>query len=162
MALFHESEFWILIALVLAVVIAWRPAGRSIGGMLDGRIAAIRLELEEAQRLREEAETKLAEYQRKQRDAMAEAQEIVTRAQADAERIGKQAEIDLEAALKRREVQASQRIAQSEAQALSEVRSAVVDIAVEATRKLLLESLDQQRASALIDSAIQELPARLH
>ncbi|HLZ66355.1 MAG TPA: F0F1 ATP synthase subunit B [Aliidongia sp.] len=162
MELFHDVEFWIALAFVVAVAVLIKKAAPGIVSGLDARAARIKAEIEEAKRLRAEAEATLAEYQRKQRDALAEAQSIVTRAKEDAERIGREAEAELEAALKRREASTMDKIAQAEAKALAEVRHVAVDVAVETTRQLLKESLDQQRGSALIDQAIEELPQRLH
>ncbi|GGF16553.1 ATP synthase subunit b 1 [Aliidongia dinghuensis] len=162
MELFHEVEFWIAIAFVVAVAILIKQAAPGIIGSLDARAARIKEEIEEAKRLRAEAEATLAEYQRKQRDALAEAQSIVARAKEDAERIGRETEAELEAALRRREASTMDKIAQAEAKALAEVRHVAVDVAIEATRALLREQLDPQRGSKLIDDAIQELPKRLH
>ena len=162
MELFHDVEFWIALAFIVAVLVLIKKAAPGIVGGLDARAARIKEEIEEAKRLRAEAETTLADYQRKQRDALAEAQSIVARAKEDAERIGREAEAELEAALKRREAATLDKIAQAEAKALAEVRHVAVDVAVEATRLLLRESLDQKRASTLIDQAIEELPQRLH
>ena len=162
MELFHDVEFWIALAFIVAVAILIKKAAPGIVGGLDARAVRIKQELEEAKRLRAEAETTLAEYQRKQRDALAEAQSIVARAKEDAERIGREAEAELDAALKRREASTMDKIAQAEAKALAEVRHVAVDVAIQATRLLLQETLDQKRASTLIDQAIQELPQRLH
>jgi F-type H+-transporting ATPase subunit b len=162
MELLHEEEFWIAIAFLAACVVLWRQAKGQIIGALDARAQRIREQLDEARKLREDAETALGAYQRKQRDALTEAQEIVTYAQAEAERVAQQAAIDLEAAIKRREAQAHDRIAQAEAKALAEVRAIAVTVAIDAVRVLLTESLDTARGAALIDQAIADLPRRLH
>jgi F-type H+-transporting ATPase subunit b len=162
MELFHDVEFWIALAFIVAVVVLVKKAAPGITGGLDARAARIKEEIEEAKRLRAEAEATLADYQRKQRDALAEAQSIVTRAKEDAERIGREAEAELDAALKRREASTMDKIAQAEAKALAEVRNVAVDVAIETTKLLLVQSLDKKRASTLIDQAIEELPQRLH
>ncbi|MEI9987647.1 MAG: F0F1 ATP synthase subunit B [Aliidongia sp.] len=158
----HDEEFYILIAFLVAVgILIWKAKDQVVSG-LDARARTIRQQLDEAKRLREEAEAMLAEYQRKQRDAIAEAQDIVVQAQAEAERVAKQAEIDLEAAIKRREEQARDKITQAEVKALAEVRGVAVDVAIEAVRVLLAETLDQAHGARLIDQAIEDLPKRLH
>ena len=162
MAFLHDAEFYIAIAFIFAVVILLWQAWGQIAGSLDTRAQSIRHQLDEAKRLREEAEAMLAEYQRKQRDAIAEAQEIVTSAQAEAERVARQAEVDLEAAIKRREEQARDKITQAEVKALAEVRGIAVDVAVDAVKVLLAQSLDEARGASLIDQAIEDLPKRLH
>jgi F-type H+-transporting ATPase subunit b len=162
MELLRDHEFWVLVAFIVGVSLLIWKGGPAFTRGLDDRAARIRQQLDEAQRLRDEAEAMLADYQRKQRDALSEAEAIVARAKADAERIGAEAVAALEAQLKRREAQATQRIAQSEAQAVSEVRAAAVDVAIEAARRLLRESLDEQRGGALINTTIAELAGQLH
>jgi F-type H+-transporting ATPase subunit b len=160
--MFHEPEFWILVAFVAVIVLLWKPAGRSLTKALDDRAEKIKIDLERAAKLRTDAQALLAEYQQKQRDALKEAETIMAQAKADAERLSQQAAADLEASLKRREQMALQRIAQAEQQALAEVRAAAVDIAIAATGKLLGEKLDAAKQDALIDGAIKELQGKLN
>lgn len=155
-------EFWVAIAFVIFVVLAFKKASQAITGMLDQRAERIRQELDEAQRLREDAQSTLAGYQRRQRDALKEAEAIIAHAREEAERIRTQSTRDLEAALKRRESQAMDRIAQAEAQALAEVRNLTVDIAIAASRRLLAENIAAAQADTLIDQSIAELPKHLH
>jgi len=119
-------------------------------------------DLDEARHLHEEAKERLAEYQRKQRDALKEAEAIVAQAKAEAERIAAQAARDLDAAIERRRRLAVEKIALEESKALDEVRSAAVDLAITALRRALADDLDAQRRSALIDEAIAGLPSSLH
>jgi F-type H+-transporting ATPase subunit b len=156
------SYVWLLVALVILIVIAYRPAKRAILGALDARSARIKNELDEAQRLREEAQAALASFQRRQRDAMSEADEIIAHAREDAERMRKQALEDLEQVLARREQLAMERIDQAEANAAAEVRNVAVDVAITASRRLIAEQMDQKRAQRLVDEAIADLPNRLH
>ncbi|MCZ6482877.1 MAG: F0F1 ATP synthase subunit B, partial [Alphaproteobacteria bacterium] len=90
-----------------------------------------------------------------------EAEEIVERARKEADRLGKRAAEDLEKALERRQQQAIERIARAEAEALDEVRGVAVDVALDATRRLLAEKMSGKRADAMIDAAIEELPEKL-
>lgn len=160
-ALFHEPEFWILVAAIIFVIVVWRPAGRALLGGLDARATRIRNELDEARRLREEAEQLVAEYRAKQQQAVSEAEAIVAHAKAEAERIAAQSARDLEQSLERRQRMAEERIAQAEAKALDEVRSAAIDVAIVAAREVIAGEIDRRRGSALIDEAIVALPQRL-
>ena len=160
--LLHDPEFWVLVAFVIVIVGGFIKLGPGIGKALDDRAARIKTELDEAQSLRDEAQRTLAEYQRKQRDALKEAEEIVAHAKAEAERIGKQAALDLEAALERRTRQAEEKIAQEETKALAEVRGAAVDVAIAAARQIIARQLDAKSGGALIDEAIAALPQQLH
>jgi F-type H+-transporting ATPase subunit b len=160
--LFRDPEFWVAIAFVIAVgLVLWKSAPM-IAKSLDDRAAKIKAELDEAQRLREDAQRTLAEFQRKQRDAFKEAEQIAALAKSEAERAAAQAARDLEAALQRRQTQALEKIALAEVKATTEIRNTTVDVAIAAVRRVLAEQLDQQRKSRLIDDAIAELPKLLH
>jgi F-type H+-transporting ATPase subunit b len=160
--LIHDPEFWVAIAFILAIALVWNKAKAALGSSLDERAAKIRSELEEARRLREDAQAMLAAYQRRQRDALKEAEEIVARAREEAERLGEKGRRDLEAAIERRRQMAEEKIAQAEAKALAEIRAVAVTVAMAATRQVLKNQLDQKRGAELIDHAIQALPGRLH
>ena len=159
---FSNPEFWVAIAFVLVVALAFKPIMKSITGSLDARADKIRGQIEEARKLREDAQALLAEYQRKQREAMAEAEKIIAQARTDAAQMKVDAEKDLEHALARRKQQALDRIAQSEVAALSEVRNTAVDVALAAAEKVIAGSLDPAKKSALADTAIKELQGRLN
>ena len=161
MEFLHEAEFWVLVAAVIFVILVFRPVGRALTGGLDARAARIRAELDEARRLREEAEALVAEYRAKQQQAAAEAEAIVAHAKQEAERVAAQGARDLEAALERRQRMAEERIAQAEAKALDEVRAAAIDIAITAARDVIAAEIDERRGSVLIDEAIVALPQRL-
>ncbi|HEV2188281.1 MAG TPA: F0F1 ATP synthase subunit B [Stellaceae bacterium] len=161
MEFLHESEFWVLVAAVIFVIAVFRPARRALTGGLDARAARIGAELDEARRLREEAERLVAEYRAKEREAVAEAEAIVAHARQEAERIAAQGARDLEQAMKRRQQLAEERIAQAEAKALAEVRAAAIDVAIAAARDVIAEGIDQRRGAALLDTAIVALPQRL-
>jgi F-type H+-transporting ATPase subunit b len=104
--MFQAAEFWVALATVIFAIFAFRPASKAVTAMLDDRAEKIRQELEEAQRLREDAQATLASYQRRQRDALKEAEEIIAHAREEAERLRLHSTADLEAAMKRREAQA--------------------------------------------------------
>jgi F-type H+-transporting ATPase subunit b len=159
---FSDAETWVAITWLIVVALVARPVFRAITAALDLRREKIRARLEEAERLRTEAQDMLASYQKKQRDALKEAESIVGQAKVEAERLAAQMSANLDELLKRREQQAVERINQAEAEALREVRNKAVDIAIEATRKLIAENLSAEQASALIDDAIKDLPNRLH
>src|ERR1051326_5088231 len=144
MHLFADPEFWVLLAVVVFVAIVWKPVRRFVVGTLDQRAMRIQGELEEARKLREEAEQLLADYQKKQREAATEAQAIVGHAREEAERIAAQAARDLQQSLERRQRLAEERIAQAESKALDEIRAAAGDVALEAARQGLGSAVYQR------------------
>ncbi|MBV9862533.1 MAG: F0F1 ATP synthase subunit B [Alphaproteobacteria bacterium] len=160
--MFGDPEFWVLIAALIFIGVAWRPGRKALLGSLDARAARIRDELDEARRLREDAERLLGDYQRREREAAAEAAAIVAHARAEAERVVERSARELEQALQRRQLLAQERIAQAEARALSEIRSLAADVAIAAARQVIVAELDESRAAQLLDAAIAELPRQLH
>ncbi len=158
----EDPTFWVAVAFLVFVVLAARPVSAALAGALDARSARIRNELEEAQALREEAQKTVAEFKRKQHDALKEAEHILDHAMVEAKRLRERAEHDLEAALERREQAALDKIAQAEAQALQEVRDQAIEVALVATAKLISENLGQERSGAMIDQAIRDHSGKLH
>lgn len=159
--LLAEGEFWVLLAVVVFVVAVWKPASRAITSMLDQRTVRIRSELDEARKLREEAEQLVAEYKRKEGEAAAEAQSIIAHAKEEAERIAAHSAQELKQALERRQRLAEERIAQAEAKAVDEIRAVAVDAAISAAREVIASEMDESRGGALLDNAIAALPQRL-
>ena len=157
---FHENAvFWVAVAFALLFVLFGKKIFAAITSGLDSRAETIRDEIDEATRLREEAQELLAGYQRKQHEAAKEAEAIVERAKAEADRLAEKAAAHLEESLKRRERQAMDRIAQAEAGDEGDSESAV-DLAVSATGNLT-DNLSDAKADALIAGAIK-IPGKFH
>ncbi len=161
-ALIHSTTFWVGVAFAIFVIAVFKPGRRVLTQALDGRIANIRGEVEEAQRLREEAQAMLASYQRRQREAIQEAEQIIAHAREEAERSKAQAEAELEASVARRERQAADKIAQAEAAALEEIREKAVDMAIDATARLLEEKMAGKSGEQAVADAIKDIPNKLH
>jgi len=160
--LFHDPELAVAIAFVIAIVLVSRRVWQTLADMLDARAAKIKAELDEAQKLKDDAQKTLGQFQRKQRDALQEAEAIVAHAREEAARLAERAKRELEAAVERRQRLAVEKIALAEAKALAEVRNAAVDIAMGAARRVIAERLGDAQGQALVDRAIAELPQRLN
>ena len=158
----ESAEFWVAVAFIAFVAGVFKPGRKVILGALDRRAMKIQSEIDEATRLREEAQAVLAAYQRKQREAAEETEEMLEYAKEEAELLRRRTLSELEEALGRRQQQALDHIAQAEAEATKEVRNRAVDIAVAATMRILEENLDAKRGNDLIKAAIEELPKKLH
>ena len=159
---FNDPTLWVAVGFIILVAGIYKPARKAVLGMLDGRIETIRRELDEAASLREEAQQTLAEFQRKQRDAVRETDDMIARAESDAERLRNEGLEKLKVTMKRREQVAVDKIAQAEADALREIRERSVDIAIAATRQVIATRLDEEKSAALIDQSVRDLSARLH
>ena len=133
-----------------------------IAKALDDRAEAIRKELDEARRLREEAQTLLADYQKKHRNVGQEAEAIVDLARREAEAFAHETRASLKDALERRTKLAEDKIARAEAQAVDEVRASAIDVAVAAAERILREKMAGSGGAALIDQSIRDLKGRLN
>jgi F-type H+-transporting ATPase subunit b len=157
-----DATFYALVGLILflALVVYLKVPG-VVGKSLDARADRIRDELEEARRLREEAQSLLAEYQRKRKEAEKEATEIVAIAQREAHGMLEEAKKKTEEYVARRNKLAEQKIAQAEVEAVNEVRASAVDIAVAAASRILADKVDARTSADLFKSSMTEVKSRL-
>lgn len=158
-----NTDFVVLLAFILflAVLVYFKVPGL-LAGMLDKRADGIQSELNEARALREEAQTLLASYERKQREVQAQADRIVAHAREEAEIAATQAKADIAKSLERRLAAATDQIASAEASAVREVRDQAVSVAVRAARDVIAKQMTATDANKLIDDAIGEVNAKLH
>lgn len=157
------AEWWLLLALGILIALVWKPFSKSVTESLDGRSTRIRNELDEARRLHEEAKTFLAEMERKQRDAMKDAEEIIAHARTEAARLSQNVTAAFEEQMARRERQVMDRISQAEAAAVAEVSNEAVDLAFRAVETALIGKMaDTKNAAPVINDAIGALSGRLN
>jgi F-type H+-transporting ATPase subunit b len=159
----ETPEFWVAVAFVgfVGLLLYYKVPGM-IGKALDERAEAIRKELDEARRLREDAQQLLADYQRKARGAEEEAQAIIVQARREAEVLAAETRQSLKETLERRTRLAEEKIARAEAQAVDEVRAASVDAAVAAAEKVLKERVTPDVGAGLTDQSIHDLKRLLN
>jgi F-type H+-transporting ATPase subunit b len=157
------AEFWVGVAfLAFLLILLYFKVPALIARALDDRAAGIRKELDEARRLREEAQALLADYQKKHRNAGQEAEAIVEQARREAEAFAAETRKSLAESVERRRKQAEEKIARAEAQAVEDVRAAAVDMAIAAAEKILREKAAGAGGAALIDESIKTLKTRLN
>ena len=158
-----DATFFAFVGLLLffALIVYLKVPGM-MAKALDERAEKISNELAEAKRLREEAQHLLAEYQRKRKDAEAEAASIVAAAEREAEMLTAEAKQKTEEYVTRRNALSEQKIKQAEADAINAVRSAAVDLAIAAAERVLASTTDAATGKALFDNAIGEVKARLN
>ena len=161
MGFWTELQTWVAIAFVLFFVIFGKRLWQAIAGLLDARAEAVRRELEEAARLREEAQNMLRDAEQRRATALKEAQELIAGAKVQAEQLAEAAAAEAQAAARRREQMAIARIASAEKAAVDEVRITAAEVATEAARQVIAEGLAPAADARLIDHAISQLPAAL-
>lgn len=166
-----SAEFWklantdliVLISFIIfiGVLVKFKVPGM-IMGLLDKRANGIQSDLNEAKALREEAQTLLASYERKQREVQEQADRIVSSAKEDASRAAEQAKADIETSVARRLAAAKDQISSAKASAIRDVRNQAVTVAVAAAQSVIAKQTTAADANSLIDDAIAEVGAKLH
>ncbi len=159
--LWTKGTFWVTVAVLIFLGFFGRKLISGIISMLDRRSHAIKQELDEASRLRAEAEAMLKDAEAKRTAAIAQAADMVALAGREAERLATELLADAQAAAIRREQMAKSRIAAAETAAIIEVRNLAASLAVKVTERILAETIDGQHDRSLIDRAINDLPAAL-
>ena len=158
-----NAELWVAIGLILffvIVVVAKVPA--LVAGILDAKAAKIQADLDEAARLRSEAEAMLAQIRREKAEAEQQAKAMLQAAEEEAARLEVEAEERLAESIARREQLAERRIAQAEAQATAEVKAAAADQAAAAAERILAARLASGAQDPLLDQAIGQIDTRLN
>lgn len=159
----HNTNFIVLLAFLLFIgILVYLKVPGMIGGILDKRAEGIRAELEEARALREEAQTVLASYERKQKEVQEQAERIIASAREEAQLAAEQAKEDLKQSIARRLAAAVDQIASAEALAVKEVRDQAISIAMVAAGQVLAKQMTDAKGNKMIDTAIGEVEAKLH
>ena len=158
-----NTDYVVLLAFLrfIGVIYYFKVPGM-IGGLLDKRADTIRGELEEARALREEAQTLLASYERKQKEVQEQADRIIAQAKDEAATAAEQAKADLQKSIARRIAAAEDQIASAEAAAIKEVRDRAVVIAIGAARDVIAKQMTAADGNKLIEEGIDVVDAKLH
>src|SRR5882724_9181461 len=163
MSLLLEAETWVAVSFLIFVgILVYAGVPQLLINALDKRAKRVQAELDEARRLKEEAQKLLAQYQGKQSQAETEAAAIIEGAKAEAERIAAEAKVKMEEFVARRTKMAETKIAQAEAQAVADVRAAAAEAAVAAAEKILTVSVKGKVADDLIARGIGDVKAKLN
>jgi F-type H+-transporting ATPase subunit b len=153
----------ITVAMAIFFAIVVKVGGhKQLMGAIDGRGQKIQAELDEAKRLREEAEKLLASFDAKRVAAEKEAASIVSEAKAEADRIRVEQEAKLADFVARRTKLAEQKIAQAEASASAEVRAAAADAAIRAAETILRGKTAGAGGDDLLAKGLADVKARLN
>jgi F-type H+-transporting ATPase subunit b len=158
---FAEPRNWVILAFILFFIIFGNKLWGALAGMLDARAASVRAEMDEAARLKSEAQGMLKEAEATRAKAQADAKTLIDGAAAEAARVAEATRAETEASARRREQMALDRIAAAQKQAVDEVRTAAAELATIAARQVIAEGLSPESSAALIDQAIAQLPAAL-
>lgn len=158
-----NTNFIVLVAFVLFVgILIYAKVPDKITGMLDARARQIKADLDEARALREEAKAILTSYERKQKEVQEQSDRIVANAKDEAMAAARLAKEELKQSIARRLAAAEEQLASAEASAVRAVREQAVAVAIAAATDLLARQMTPAAASASIDTAIDQVAAKMH
>ncbi len=158
----QDSNIWYLFSFIIFVGIIIKFGLPAFNKLLDTRIEQIRKDLEEAENLRVEAQEMLAQYQRKHRDAVKESEKIISTAKENAKQFKEKAEAELEEIIKRRETQLEDRLERMKQNAINEIQAHAADLAVNATKQIIIDKLDKKANSRLVEQSIMNIENNIH
>ncbi len=157
-ALGIDPTGWVALAMVAVFLIMLRmkvPA--MVAASLDAKIAGIRSQLDDAARLRTEAEALKAEYEAKLAETARHAEEVRHAAEEEAKHIVDRAKADAKTLIARRAKSAEDKIAAAERNAVAELRAAAANAAAASAGTLIAAKLDGAADKPLVDQAIAEI-----
>ncbi len=163
MEFLNDTEIVVGIGFVIfvAVLIYYRVPGM-VMRRLDARAVHIKAELDEARALREEAQSLLASYERKQKEVQAQAEDIVTAARSEGEKAAVAAKEDIRRSVARRLKTATDQIEAAEIAAVRQIRDRAISVAVAAAAEVMRERISPEETDRLIDASIEEVGTKLH
>lgn len=157
-----NPEFWVGVGFVLFMGILWMAgAFKTVASSLDAKAATIKTDLDEAARIRAEAEAMLADIKRQSLEAEAHAKSVIEAAEEQATRMAADSKVKLAEELALRTRLAERKIEAAQAEAASQVRAAAIDLAARATEEVLTQRLAGAKSDPLIDKAIGQLAGKL-
>ena len=163
MQFISEPEFWVAVSFFIFIgVLVYFGVHMKVVSALDARALLISQELEEARRLREEAEKVLADYQRKLGDVVTEVDNITALVAKQAETLAAETRQSLKEHFDRRIKLAEEKIARAEMEAVRELRNDAVDAAIAAAQNLIAAKLTPDRAKKLVSESIKALKSKLN
>jgi len=163
MEILYKSDVVVTVSFVIFfAVLVYYGVHKLIFKSLDDRAVRIKSDLDEARRLREEAQATFAEFERKQNEVQSQADDIVEHAKAEAEAAAERAKAELQEAIARRLRAAEEQIGMAEQNAVREVRNTAAATAVAAAGEVIKARISDGKAESLIDDAIGEVGKRLH
>jgi F-type H+-transporting ATPase subunit b len=163
MQFIYEPEFWVAVSFFIFIgVLVYFGVHMKVVSALDARALLISKELEEARRLREEAENVLADYRRKLGDVVTEVDNITALATTEAKTLAAETRQSLKEYFDRRIKLAEEKIARAEMETVREFRSVAVDAAIAAAQNLIVAKLTPDRAKKLVSESIKALKSKLN
>ena len=152
-----DATFWVAISfLIFILLLIYFKIPLKVKNILDENIIQIKNQIEESEKLKEEAKHKLAEYEKKIVSSKSEIENMIKEANEQAEKnIIKSNEI-FHKQVELRKKNAEEKIKQLKNQALKDVKNAAIYIAFESIEKLMLNSIGKDKLDKIYNQSIEE------
>ncbi|MBF0370762.1 MAG: F0F1 ATP synthase subunit B [Magnetococcales bacterium] len=154
---FSSQFFWTVASFIVLVVLLKKYVIPAINDILDARGKQIGDDMDNAEKLRKEADKVLAEYQEKLSMAGETAAKTIEAARMDAARFREDAHNKLEAELGKKKEAALAEIEQTKQKAMADVKNTAVDVAMLATEKLISKAVTKTDANKMVQAALEQL-----
>ena len=152
-----DATFWVAISfLIFVILLVYFKIPSKIKNILDENINQIKRQVEESEKLKEEAKRQLAEYEKRIGDSKSQVNKMIKEANNQAEKnIIKSNEV-FHKFIEIRKKNTEEKIKQLKNQAIKDIKDASVNIAFESIEKLLLNSLDKSKLDKIYSQSIEE------
>ena len=158
MEFFLQPASWVLVAFIIFVsLVFFFKVPSMVGKLLDDKILAIKNELDQARKLKEDANTLLAEYERKIESAKDEAHEIISRSELSAKSYEENSNIKSEELIARLEKQSLERIKQAEKLAITKISEEMVNKSIDISEKIIKKNISDQNSNQLFTGSLEQI-----
>ena len=152
-----DATFWVMISFFAFIgLLVYFKIPQKIKTVLDENINSIKNQIDEADKLKEDAKNILTEHEKKISNSKAEVKQILIKANEEAEKNVIKINRDFHNLMETRKKNAEERIKQLKNQALKDIKNASVKIAIESVEKLIKNSLDKSKLDKIYSSSIEE------
>jgi len=152
-----DATFWVMISFFAFIgLLIYFKIPQKIKISLDENISNIKKEIDEADKLKEEAKNILIEHEKKISNSKAEVKQLINKANEEAEKNMIKTNRDFHNLMDNRKKNAEERIKQLKNEALKDIKNASVKIAIESVEKLIKNSMDKSKLDKIYSSSIEE------
>ena len=151
MTTYGTQLFWLVVPFVVLLILLWSFALPRIGRVLEQRQRQITDDLEQAEKLKQEAEDAIKAYETSLSEARSKAHQLLTKTQMELDDQAAEQRNLLDAQLAEKQTQAETQIKKAREQALNSVREVAIEAARAATHRLIGVEPSRDAASSAID-----------
>ena len=152
-----DATFWVMISFFAFIgLLIYFKIPQKIKTTLDDNINGIKNQIDEADKLKEDAKNILIEHEKKISNSKDEVKQMISKASEEAEKNVVKTNQDFHNLMETRKKNAEERVKQLKNQALKDIKNASVKVAIESVEKLIKNSLDKSKLDKIYSSSIEE------